>query len=315
MIDALRARLTYANVTSTVCLFVLLGGTSYAAVTLKKNSVGSSHIRNGQVRSVDVKDRSLLVRDFAAGQLPAGAKGDQGPAGRDGVTGPAGPAGPGGANGPSGANGRSFVWRGAWSSGASYSRDDAVSHTGSTWIAERANSSSTPGPASADWDLMASKGDQGGQGAQGVQGVPGTTGQSASTVFGTSPLSVTPASALANIPGLEQSITVPASSKTFVATGGGMTLSSATAGAYSVVNIGLQIDNTILSNGFFRRIHCGNVAAVSTTCTWSISGALTLSPGSHTIRVVADGAAGTSDASVSGSNTTLNQGELSVMFL
>jgi hypothetical protein len=68
---------SYANVTATVALIVALGGTSYAAIKLPKNSVTSTQ----------VKDRSLLKKDFKTGQLPAGKTGKQGPAG------PAGPAG------------------------------------------------------------------------------------------------------------------------------------------------------------------------------------------------------------------------------
>ena len=51
---------SYANVTATVALIVALGGTSYAAIKLPKNSV----------TSVQVKDRSLLKKDFKTGQLP-----------------------------------------------------------------------------------------------------------------------------------------------------------------------------------------------------------------------------------------------------
>ena len=35
-----RPRLSYANVVSTLCLFLLLGGGAYAATKLAKNSVG-----------------------------------------------------------------------------------------------------------------------------------------------------------------------------------------------------------------------------------------------------------------------------------
>jgi hypothetical protein len=70
---------SYANVTATLALVIALGGTSYAAIKLPKNSVSS----------VQVKDRSLLKKDFRTGQLPAGKKG------ATGAQGPAGPAGPG----------------------------------------------------------------------------------------------------------------------------------------------------------------------------------------------------------------------------
>jgi hypothetical protein len=84
MLTKLRRHLTYANVVSTLCLFILLGGSAFAAVRLSKNSVRSKHIKNEQVRSVDVKNASLLSQDFAPGQLPRGDKGDRGPSFGDG---------------------------------------------------------------------------------------------------------------------------------------------------------------------------------------------------------------------------------------
>ena len=47
----LRGRLSYANVTATLALFIALGGTSYAAITLPRNSVGAKQIRAGAVRT------------------------------------------------------------------------------------------------------------------------------------------------------------------------------------------------------------------------------------------------------------------------
>jgi hypothetical protein len=92
VLSKLRSRLTYANVVSTVCLFIVLGGTSYAVATgsidsreIKNNAVGSKDIRDNDVRSRDVRNQSLRAQDFAAGQLPVG------PAGPTGATGPPGP--------------------------------------------------------------------------------------------------------------------------------------------------------------------------------------------------------------------------------
>ena len=96
MFSKLRSQLTYANVVSTVCLFVVLGGTSYAVATgsidsreIKNNTVRSKDVRNGTLRTSDVADLSLLAQDFAPGQLPkgeAGAKGDPGSPGVNGAT-------------------------------------------------------------------------------------------------------------------------------------------------------------------------------------------------------------------------------------
>ena len=99
MLHTIRTRLSYANVVSTLCLFVLLGGGAYAATQLEKNSVKSKHLKNGGVkkrdlakRSVDsrkVVDGSLLGADFAAGQIPAGPRGPQGERGAQGLPGTA----------------------------------------------------------------------------------------------------------------------------------------------------------------------------------------------------------------------------------
>ncbi len=87
----------------------MLGGTSYAAITLPKNSVGPKQIKPGAVKTSElarrsvtsqkVKDGSLMVGDFKAGQLPAGPQGATGPRG---ATGPSGAAGAPGAPGVSG---------------------------------------------------------------------------------------------------------------------------------------------------------------------------------------------------------------------
>jgi hypothetical protein len=91
-------RPTYSGVVASLALFVALGGSSYAAL-----SVSGKHIRNGTVTGSDLKDGtikgrdvdngSLQAKDFKAGELPAGPQGPVGPAGPQGATGPQGPAG------------------------------------------------------------------------------------------------------------------------------------------------------------------------------------------------------------------------------
>lgn len=80
-----RDRLTYANVMATIAVFVALGGTSIAAISLTKNSVKGKHIARNAVTSPKVKDRSLRAQDFASGQLPAGERGLQGAQGGQGI--------------------------------------------------------------------------------------------------------------------------------------------------------------------------------------------------------------------------------------
>jgi hypothetical protein len=56
----LRQRLTFANLTSTIALFIALGGTSYAAMSItsadiETNAVGKSEIRTGAVGKSEVR--------------------------------------------------------------------------------------------------------------------------------------------------------------------------------------------------------------------------------------------------------------------
>src|SRR3954451_9930576 len=92
-------RLTYANVMATTAVFIALGGSSYAALKLPKNSVGAREIRTGAVRSSEIKDRSVAPEDLAASTRAAlvGERGPQvsrGATGAVGASGPRGPAGP-----------------------------------------------------------------------------------------------------------------------------------------------------------------------------------------------------------------------------
>jgi hypothetical protein len=81
------SKLTYANVISTLCLFLLLGGGAYAALKLPKNSVGTKQIKKNAVNSAKVQNGSLLAEDFKADQLPAGKQGPPGPPGPKGDAG------------------------------------------------------------------------------------------------------------------------------------------------------------------------------------------------------------------------------------
>jgi hypothetical protein len=94
MLSKLRSRLTYANVISSIALFCALAGGAYAATQLPKNSVGTKQLKKSAVTSPKVKDGTLLGKDFKAGQLPAGARGEQGPEGKQGAKGEPGARGP-----------------------------------------------------------------------------------------------------------------------------------------------------------------------------------------------------------------------------
>jgi hypothetical protein len=69
LLAGIRSRLTYANVISTLCLFLLLGGGAYAVSTAPRNSVVSKSIKNDQVKSPDVKDNGLTGADIQESSL------------------------------------------------------------------------------------------------------------------------------------------------------------------------------------------------------------------------------------------------------
>jgi Collagen triple helix repeat (20 copies) len=108
LVARLRSAMTYANVVSTVCLVVVLGGTSYAALELPRNSVRARHIAPGAVGGSEVRNGSLQRADFGRGQIAPDVVGVPGPAGRlgpSGALGALGPRGPEGSRGGDGAKG------------------------------------------------------------------------------------------------------------------------------------------------------------------------------------------------------------------
>jgi hypothetical protein len=64
-----RARLSYANVTGSLALFIALGGTAAAAVTLDPDSVGSPQIREDAVRSPEIRSGAVRSSEIANGGI------------------------------------------------------------------------------------------------------------------------------------------------------------------------------------------------------------------------------------------------------
>ncbi|MEA2484134.1 MAG: hypothetical protein QOC55_2081 [Thermoleophilaceae bacterium] len=94
----LRHRPSPSMVVALVALFVAMGGTGYAALTVtgknvKDSSLTGKDIKDGSVATADVKDGGLLAKDFKAGQLPAGGTGPAGPQGDKGDKGDKGDTG------------------------------------------------------------------------------------------------------------------------------------------------------------------------------------------------------------------------------
>jgi hypothetical protein len=97
----IRGKLTYSNVISTVCLFLLVGGGSaYAASQLGKESVGTNQLKKAAVTPAKLSNAAKAAMTGPAG--PAGAKGASG---SKGATGARGATGATGAKGEVGARG------------------------------------------------------------------------------------------------------------------------------------------------------------------------------------------------------------------
>lgn len=102
----LRSHLSYANVVASLALFIALGGVSYAATQLPRNSVGTKQIKDGAVNSKKISPSTVASLKGKAGRDGSpGAPGATGTPGRDGTTGVTGPKGDTGADGPPGVAG------------------------------------------------------------------------------------------------------------------------------------------------------------------------------------------------------------------
>lgn len=153
----------------------------------------------------------------------------------------------------------------------------------------------------------------GNPGVPGTNGTPGTARQNATTVFGTG--SATVSGAAVALPGLTQTVVVPTNCVVYVTTDGGVMTQSTAATGYSVIQVFLQVDGVSLAAGGYAYLTVLNSAGwTGAAAQWSLSQALTLSPGSHTIAVSASNVGG-SAATVSGSNSSALEGELTVLFL
>jgi hypothetical protein len=73
----MRPRLTYANVMSTVCLFlVLAGGTALATHPGGENTISTADIINGEVKVADIGQGAVTTDELANGQVKAADIGD-----------------------------------------------------------------------------------------------------------------------------------------------------------------------------------------------------------------------------------------------
>lgn len=94
-----RRHLSYPNVVATVALFVALGGTSYAALQLPRDSVGAKQLRAKAVGPSELRSKAVGGRHLRAGSVTTSKLSRTT---REALRGSAGPTGPPGPAGPSG---------------------------------------------------------------------------------------------------------------------------------------------------------------------------------------------------------------------
>lgn len=152
-------------------------------------------------------------------------------------------------------------------------------------------------------------------------GKPLTLGQTGSSVFGTGVLSVTSAiTTLTLIPGLTTTFTVPTDGTymTYIATNGGINTTATTSTGVSAIDVAIQVDGAILTDGGYNRMYADNPAANATVTNyvsnWNMHVVTPLAAGAHTVTVRAAFVAG-STATVSGGTGTIKQGTLTIMIL
>lgn len=79
----IRNHLSFANVISMIALFVALGGASYAAVTLPKNSVGAKQIKKNGVGASEIKKNAVRASEIKSNAVSGGDVKDGGLTGND----------------------------------------------------------------------------------------------------------------------------------------------------------------------------------------------------------------------------------------
>jgi hypothetical protein len=150
MLHALRSRLTFVNVVAAACLFVVLGGNSFAAGAAKSAAhlITGKNVKNGSLTGADIKDGSLHAADLAHGLAVRGATGAAGPAGATGATGATGAKGAKGDPGAPGVSGLEIVSSTSTSDSATYKQHAVTCPAGKAAISggETEAASNAPAP-------------------------------------------------------------------------------------------------------------------------------------------------------------------------
>ena len=157
-------------------------------------------------------------------------------------------------------------------------------------------------------------GPQGPAGAAGPQGPAGTTGQFAATVYTTSQLQLTTGmTAYTLVPGLTQTITVPANAKVYISSDGGF--QNANTGVnHGVADFAVFIDG--VASTLQRRVPAANSSSLGQIIAqWSLSSVFNMTAGSHTIQLRAKYAEGTAQLNIGSATADLIKGNLSILII
>lgn len=249
----------------------------------------------------------LSVQGATGPQGPTGPGGGAtGPTGANGLVGPTGPAGPTGVGvtgptGPIGLQGPTGQTGGTGANGL----QGPTGFTGGTGLTGPTGFTGPTGPT--------------GVGVTGPTGPAGTgtAGQNIISNYGNAILQISSLGTWTLVPGLSQTINVPANTVLYISTDGGFQTTSTTASQYSTSDIAIFIDGALPANGGFKRVTALNGPAGSignALAFWSMSVGTTLTAGSHTIEVKVKGVNG-QIYNVSGDNTTTTQGALHTLIL
>ena len=144
-----------------------------------------------------------------------------------------------------------------------------------------------------------------------------TLGQNATMALGTGALSVANTASPVLIPGLTQTIMVPANSFLYIQTEGGIQTTASTATGFSGTDISIGIDGVFPAFGMRRVVTANNGGFNSMINSWNVSLITSFSTGFHTINVRAAGASlsGGATATVSGASLGILQGKLNVFVI
>jgi hypothetical protein len=142
-------------------------------------------------------------------------------------------------------------------------------------------------------------------------------GTSVSEVYGTGNMPLSANGTFATIPGLSTTINVPAGAAVYISANGGLQTTSNSPTGYSTADVRIMVDNTYPGQGgAYRRALAQNTGGIITALeSWTLGRVITgLSAGLHTIEIQARGDMG-ANCTVSGDNTSVSQGVLSIIIL